>query len=189
MITGRGKNRAKPAGLSRPNPNATGIDVGATSHIAAIPMHHVQHMQKALTQVNPAPGLFLLVHRYIPDGVNAVAVGLAGDRIAEHQHCRRFDYAPAADQRTRRSRKPCKEITGSDHSMLPAKPQHQTVKVADFDYTFARNVPGLTEPLAGEGVPVHAGPAAAPAQMEANRAWGSPAAVSTSRLRALVKAT
>ena len=124
MITGRGKNSAAPAWLSRPNPNATGTDVGATSHISAIPMHHVRHMQKALTQVNPTPGLFLLVHRYIPDGVNAVAEGLAGDRVAEHQHSLRFGYAPVADQRTSRRRclKPCIEVTGSGHAMLRAKP-------------------------------------------------------------------
>ena len=30
--------------------------------------------------------------------------------------------------------------------------------MGDFDYTFVRNVPGFTEPLAGQGVPVHAGP-------------------------------
>ena len=34
----RSKSNAEPAGLSQLNPNAAGIDVGATSHYVAVPV-------------------------------------------------------------------------------------------------------------------------------------------------------
>ncbi len=105
VMTSKCNNSAAPAWLSRPNPNASGIDVGGQQ-----PFHCDSHAPypahaEGFDAGQPRHGLFLLVHRYIPDRVNAVAEGLAGGRVAEHQHSLRFDYAPVADQRTRRRRR------------------------------------------------------------------------------------
>ena len=87
----RRQSNTKSAGLSRLNLNGAGIDVGATSHFVAVPAdrseppvrefeaHHIQHMQKALTQMN------VKLHHVISDitgktGLDIIEAIVGGER-------------------------------------------------------------------------------------------------------------